>query len=292
MTKGTRIFALALLALACVGLAPAQVSVSLKLGKRNFLAGESVPIEVTLTNLTGTELAYQSTDSSSWIDFIVNSNRCVPMTPAGKPAFGAVRIPSGRAIVRTVDLAQLYPLTELGNYSVYAIVRPPGQPRGGIQSNRHLFTINTAKPYWSEKVGVPGSRTKTREFRLIQFNNASKHQLYAQVADGNTGRILTTHHLGEVLMLRKPSVTVDSSLTMHVLYMISPKFWGHARITPDGKFLGRDLYQPSASGDPVLAKLNDGSVKALGGLYYDPKAAEEAAKRTRKASDRPDFIYE
>jgi hypothetical protein len=79
---------------------------------------------------------------------------------------------------------------------------------------------------------------------------------------------------------------------MHVLYLITPTFWGHARIDPTGKFLGRDLYKPSNAGDPVLAKSTSGKVIAVGGIFYDPKA--EAARRAqeRKASDRPDFIYD
>ncbi len=273
------------------GAARAQVTVELRFQKNNFLAGESVPVNVTITNFSGRELAFQGTRESNWIDFIVNSNRGVPLSPMARPAFGTVRIPSGKAIVRTVDLAQLYPIDELGNFSVYAIVRLPSQRTDGFQSNRHLFTVNSALPYWKQVVGVPGQRGRQNEFRLIQFNNDRRNQLFAQIADAKTGKILRTHFLGDVLMLRKPSVSVDSSLNMHVLYMMTPKFWGHARIAPDGRFLGRDLYQPLAS-DPVLAQMKDGSIRALGGKLYDPKEAEEAQKRSRKASDRPAFLYE
>ena len=279
--------------LACLaGFAQAQVSVQLRFGKTNFLAGEPVPVEVTVTNLSGQELAFQGNTRTQWIDFMVGSSRGVPMTPVAAPAFGAVRIPSGKALVRTIDLSQIYALTELGNHSVYAIVRLPNQGNGGFQSNRHLFTINTALPTWKQVVGVPGKPGVQHEFRLVKFNNDRKTQLYAQIADARNGRVLRTHHLGELLTVREPSVSVDSSLNMHVLFMINPKFWGHVRITPDGRFLGRDLYQPSAAGDPLLVKMTDGSIKAVGGILYDPKAAEEEERNNRRASDRPDFIYE
>ncbi|MBB5350379.1 hypothetical protein HNR46_000603 [Haloferula luteola] len=280
---------LGLVSLACPALA--QVTVDIRLEKRNYLAGESIPLSVTVTNLSGQELAFQGTTETNWIDFMVNSTRGVPLTPLAKPAFGAVRIPTGKALTRTIDLAQLYALDDLGNFSVYAIVRLPGQGTNGFQSNRHLFTVNTSQPYWKQVVGAPGKRGGQNEFRLIQYNNTGKNQLYAQLADARTGKILRTHYLGDVLMLRKPSVTIDSSLNMHVLFMMSPKFWGHATIAPDGRFLGRELYQP-AGGDPVLAQMTDGSIKTLGGILYDRKAAEEARKATRKASDRPAFLYE
>ncbi|WP_338684301.1 hypothetical protein [Haloferula helveola] len=271
--------------------ASAQVSVDLRFQKTSFLAGEPIPVTVSLTNLSGADLTFAGSVRKPWIDFIVNSTRGVPLSPLGKPAFGAVKIPAGKTVAKSVDLTELYAFSEIGNFSVYSIVRLPNQTTGGYQSKRHLFTITTAKPYWSQVVGVPGKTGRSNEFRLVQFTAGRKNQLYAQVADAKTGRILRTHHLGEVLMLKKPTVAVDSSLNMHILYLITPTFWGHARISPDGSFIGRDLYKPGAT-DPGLARLEDGTIKAVGGVPYDPKAEAEAREKNRKASDRPDFIYE
>jgi len=251
-----------------------------------------VPLGVTVSNLSGSELTFAGSQTMPWIDFIVTSSRGVPLTAIGKPAFGAVRIPSGKAMSRTVDLNKLFALRELGNYSVYAIVRLPGQERGGYQSRRYLFTVSNAKPYWSQVVGDPKRPGKSQQYRLVQFTGGKKNQLYVQIATHPGGAIVRTHHLGEVLMFRKPSVTIDTSLNMHVLYLITPSIWGHARVAPDGSFLGRDLYRSSAAGDPGLAKLEDGSVRAVGGIPYDPKAEAEEQRKTRKVSERPDFIYE
>ena len=272
--------------------AAAQVSVDLRFGKSSFLHGEPIPITVSLTNLTGRDLKFQGTTESAWIDFIVNSTRGVPLTAVSKPAFGAVVIPAGKTVAKTVDLASLYSFRELGNFSVYSIVRLPGQGHRGYQSRRHLFTVSSAKPHWSQVVGVPGKPGKTHEYRLIQFTGDTKNQLYAQVADAKTGAVIRTHHLGEVLMFREPTVTIDGDLTMHVLYLITPTFWGHARISPEGKFLGRDLYKPTNAGDPKLAKNTAGKVITVGGILYDAKAEAEARAKERKASDRPAFIYE
>lgn len=272
--------------------AAAQVSVDLKFAKSSFLNGEPIQIGVSLTNLSGRDLTFQGTTESAWIDFIVNSTRGVPLAAMSKPAFGAVKIPAGKTVAKTVDLNQLFSFRELGNFSVYAIVRLPGQGNQGYQSRRHLFTVSSAKPYWSQVVGVPGKPGQTREYRLIQFTGGAKNQLYAQLADAKTGAVLRTHHLGEVLMFRKPTATIDGDLTMHALYMITPSFWGHARMNPEGAFLGRDLYKPGASGEPKLAKNSAGKVITVGGIPYDAKAEAEARAKERKASDRPAFIYE
>ncbi|MGE9271349.1 MAG: hypothetical protein ACQKBU_11155 [Verrucomicrobiales bacterium] len=272
--------------------AAGQISVDLRFTKTSFLNGEPIPLTVSLTNLAGRDVVFQGTRESAWIDFIVNSTRGVPLTPLGTPAFGAVKIPAGKTVAKTVDLTQLFAFRELGNFSVYSVVRLPGQGNAGYQSRRHLFTVSSAAPYWSQVVGVPGKPGRTHEFRLIQFTGDRKNQLYAQVADHKTGQVIRTHHLGEVLMFRKPTVDIDSSLNMHVLYLITPTFWGHVRVDPAGNFLGRDLYKPSPTGDPRLAKNSQGAIVTVGGSFYDPKAEAERQAKERKASERPAFIYE
>lgn len=283
----------ALIALfALTGMAHGQVSVDLELPRRSFLSGESIPVRVSITNLSGGELVFQGSQQQPWIDFIVKSSRGVPLTPVGQPAFGAVRIPASKTLARTVDLNQIFGFSELGNFSIYAIVRLPDQRTAGFQSRRYLFTIASAKPTWSQVVGVPGRKGASHEFRLIRFSSDQKDNLYAQVADHKTGRILSTHRLGEALSLRKPTVAIDAGLNMHVLYLATPSFWGHARISAEGKYLGHELYRPGPVGDPRLVRLEDGSVKAVGGILYDPEKEAEARKKNRKASDRPGFIYE
>ena len=272
--------------------ASSQVQVSLQMPKSSYLHGESVQVGVKITNLSGQNLVFQGSAQQSWIDFMVNSSRGVPLTPVGSPAFGTVKIPAGKTVTRSVNLNKLYSLNDLGNYSVYAIVRPPGRNSGGFQSQRHLFTVSTAKPYWSQIVGVPGKKGESREYRLIQFTGGRKLMLYIQVTNAKTGYVLRTHGLGESIMFRKPTVAVDGALTMHVLYLATPDIWGHARVNPDGEFLGRDLYKSSNLGDPSLVKLEGGKIRASGGIPFDPKAEAARKAKTRKASERPAFIYD
>jgi hypothetical protein len=267
----------------------AQVSVDLRLPRRTFLNGETIPLTVSISNLSGDSLRFQGTARQPWIDFIVKSSRGVPLIPTGRAAIGRIEIPAGKTLGRTIDLNQLFSFSELGNYSIYAIVRLPDQRTGGFQSRRHLFNIATAKPSWSQVVGVPGKKGQNHEMRLVRFSSDRKDRLYAQVADQKTGRILRTHHLGEALSLRKPSVALDQQLHMHVLYLATPSFWGHVEVSPEGKLVRQDIYRPGPGGAPQLARLTSGQVKPVGGILYDPDAAAKARKNTRKASDRPDF---
>lgn len=271
--------------------ATAQIDVKLQMARKTFVAGESIPVSISITNNSGQDLVFQGTNRLGWIDFTVTSNRGVPMTPLGKPTFGAVKIPLGQTMARTIDLAQMFPLQTMGNYSVYGVVRLPGQTNDGFISNRLLFNVNTARPYWSQKVGVPGKAGQTREYRVLNFTGSQKTTLYAQVVDSRTGNPLQTHSLGEVLMFRKPSVALDNRQVMHVLYLIGPTVWAHARVGPDGALLGRELHKRGAGPDPILVTLSSGIVQVGNSIPYDPKAEAEARSRVRKASDRPAFIF-
>ena len=273
----------------CLTTARAQVEVRLKMGRNNFVSGESVPAELTVTNRSGQDLVFQGSNRAGWLEIMVNSLSGNPLTPLAQPAFGAVKIPLNQAMSRTIDLAQLYPLQTAGNFSVYAVVRLPGQSRDGFGSNRLTFNMNSARPYWTQKIGLPGKPGQGREFRVLEFNNGSKTMLYAQVLDTRTGGAVRTHPLGEVLMFRKPSVTLDNRQVMHILYLMSPEMWGHVRVAADGQLLGRELHKRGAGSDPVLLTSQDGIVQVANSIPYDPKAEAEARGKVRKASDRPTF---
>lgn len=270
----------------------AQIDVKLQMARTTYVSGESVPVSVSITNNSGQDLVFQGNNRMGWIDFTVTSNRGVPMTPLGRPTFGAVKIPLGQTMTRTIDLAQMFPLQTMGNYSVYGVVRLPGQTTDGFISNRLLFNINTARPYWSQKVGVPGKAGQTREYRVLNFTGGQKNMLYAQVVDTRTGNPLQTHSLGEVLMFRKPTVALDNRQVMHVLYLIGPTLWAHARVGPDGTLLGRELHKRGAGPDPILVTLSSGIVQVGNSIPYNPRAEAEARGRVRKISDRPAFIFQ
>jgi hypothetical protein len=289
---GTRLlFPLVFLGL-CLATARAQIDVKLRMARNTFVSGEPIPLSVSVTNHSGQDIVFQGNNRVAWMDVTVKSLNGNALTPLGQPAFGSVKVPLGQTMSRTVDLARLYPLQTMGNYSVYVVVRLPGQTTDGFMSNRLLFNVNNARPYWTQKIGLPGKPGQGREFRVLEFNNGSRTNLYVQVTDTRTGAALQTHSLGEVLMFRKPTVTLDNRQVMHVLYLLGPETWGHARVAPDGKLLGRELHKRGGGSDPLLYTSKEGIVQVGNSIPYDPKAAAEARSKARKASDRPSFIFQ
>ncbi len=272
-------------------MAHAQLSTTLRLSKSQYLAGEPVIATVTITNHAGQELTFYGDGRMQWLTFILKNNRGEEVTPKGRAAFGKMKIKAGESMARQVDLSQIFYLSEPGNFSATALVHMPGDSGQGTSTNRVLFNQSPGVPYWKQKVGIAGKPGQTREFRVINFNGDDKAQIYVQIIDGRTGQNVRTFMLGEVLMLRKPLVTVDRKQRLHVMYLATPSMWVHCEIDTDGKLAQRQIHQRGAQGDPQLLTFADGTVRVANSIPYDEKAAAEAKAKVRKASDRPPITY-
>ncbi|MEY5012821.1 MAG: hypothetical protein RLY69_536, partial [Verrucomicrobiota bacterium] len=183
---------LAAFALFCIGQAEAQVSATLKMPKKQFLAGEQIIAVVTITNYAGRDLVFQSDGRFQWLDFSIKNSNGSPVSPRGRKLFGPMKIGAGQTLAREVDLTQNFQLSQPGNFSVSAVVHPPGDTTEGASTNRIYFSLSPGRPYWTQKVGVAGKLGQTREFRLLNFSADSKSQLYAQIVDGRSGESIRT----------------------------------------------------------------------------------------------------
>jgi hypothetical protein len=271
--------------------AQAQLATSLKLSKKQYLAGEPVIATVTITNHAGRELTFYGDGRTQWLDFVLKNHRGEAVSPRGRANFGKMKIRAGESLAREVNLAQFFLLGEPGSFTVNAVVRVPGSPGEGSATNRVSFNQSPGAPYWSQKVGIAGKTGLTREFRLINFSGDEKTQIYAQIIDGRTGQNVRTFLLGDVMMLRKPLATVDRQQRMHVMFLATPTMWVHCQIDTDGKLVERQIHQRGAQGDPQLLTFGDGTVRVSNSIPYDPKAAAEAKAKIRKATDRPPVSY-
>lgn len=276
--------------LLCAGLAHAQIAASLRLPKKQHLAGEPVIAVVTITNHSGRELVFQSDGRFQWLDFIVKKNNGAAVNPKNRVLFGPMKIQAGQTLARELDLSQHYQLSQPGNYTVSAVVQQPGNRESGTSTNRAFFNQTPGSLYWSQKVGVSGNSSQTREYRVLNFTGDSKSQIYAQIVDGATGQFVRTFLLGDVLMLRKPLCTVDRQQRLHVMFLATPTMWVHCVIDTDGKLVERQIHQRGPQGDPQLLTFGDGTVRVANSIPYDSKAAAEQRARIRKASDRPTII--
>jgi hypothetical protein len=282
------------MAFAVMGLshvADAQLATSLRLSKQQYMAGEPVIAIVTITNHAGQPLTFASDGRSQWLDFVMKNSHGEDVSIKGRSMFGKMTIKAGESLARQVDLSQNFQLEEPGNFSVTAVVHMPGDPTSGTSTNRTQFSQTPGALCWNQKVGIVGKTAKAREFRILNFNGDQSAQIYAQVIDSQTGQNVRTFPLGDILMLRKPLITVDRLQRMHVLFLATPTMWVHCEIDTDGKLVSREIHQRGDTGDPQLVTYGDGTVRVTNSLLYDQKAAAEAKAKVRKASDRPPGTY-
>lgn len=285
------IFSLLLATAAFTGTASAQLATSLKLPKQQYVAGEPVIASVTVTNHAGQTLTFAGDDRTPWLSFMMTDRKGGAVTTRGGSTFGKMTIRAGESMLREVDLSQHFQLSEPGTYTVSAVVRMPGSTTEGSSTNRVMFNQSPGAAYWTQKVGIPGKPGRTREFKILNFSGDEKSLLYAQVIDGNTGQNVRTFMLGEVLLLRKPLITVDRDQRMHVMFLATPTMWVHCVVDADGNLVDREIHKRAAQGDPQLLTYGDGTVRVANSIPYDVKAAAEAKAKIRKASDRPAGTY-
>lgn len=276
---------------ACLPVA-GQIDVKLELPRRQFIAGESIGAVVTISNHAGRDLVFQGDGRVSWLDFVIKDERGNPMTTPGSTQFRAVQIRAGQTMSREVDLSGMFRVSKLGAYSVYAVVRLPGERTSGFLSNRLLFNVTTARTYWSQKVGVAGRPGQVREFRLLTYSGDQRSSLYVQIIDDRTGHPLHTYSLGEVLMFRKPSATIDGQQRLHLLFLSTPSVWSHIVIDVNGRVVSRNLHKRGAVADPRLVTFGNGEVHVAGSRPYDPVAERQAKGRVHKISERPAILYQ
>jgi hypothetical protein len=274
-------------ALICAGSAHAQLASSLRITKKQHLAGEPVIAVVTITNHSGRELVFQSDGRFQWLDFVLRTSNGNAVNSKGRTLFGPMKIGAGQTLAREVDLSEHFQLGEPGNFTVSAVIHPPGSKVEGSSTNRVFFNQSPGRLYWSQRVGVSGRSGSTREYRILNFAGDTKSQIYAQIVDGDTGQNVRTFPLGDVLMLRKPLATVDRAQRLHVMFLATPVMWVHYVINTDGKVVDRQIHQRGPVGDPQLLTFGDGTVKVANSIPYDPKAAAQQRSTIRKASDRP-----
>lgn len=269
----------------------AQIEVSAQMSKREYVANEAVAVTITITNRAGRELYLHGDARNSWLDFNLKDGKGALLTTfGGNPGFKAVKVPAGRSVSQTVNLSEHYRVSTVSRYGGFATVRIHGDKETIYTSNRIHFNVTTARTIYSQKVGLPAQRT-TREYRVLKFNDGKKNQLYVEVEDERTGRILRTFPVGESLAFHKPQGTVDGQNNLNVLYLATPSVFVHAKVNPDGRLVTRDLFKRGATGEPRLVTFDNGEVKTAGGIPYNPEKEHAQRSKVRRLSERPANAY-
>jgi len=278
----------ALLLLSTSGALRAQVIVDLSIKRTLFLAYEPLLATVRITNLSGNQLLLADVEEKKWFGFEIETLSGSPIPP-NNPDYQIqpLQLGSGESISRTVNLTQLYPMTDFGSYRVRASVFA-NELNKYFSSPPLTVEITEGRLLWNQTVGLPsadGTSTGTRTISLLSHRLTDLTDLYLRIEDKESGIMYCTHNLGSFIAYGKPDILLDSDNTIHVLQNTSPREFVYSKVGLDGKILQRTSLQ-APKDRPQLKRASDGSVTVIGGFAYDPKASPTPTL-IPNLSDRP-----
>jgi hypothetical protein len=259
----------ALVLLASLAYASAQVTVEVTQDQQQFLAGESLPIAVRITNLSGQPLTF-GTDPD-WLTFEIASREGSVVPKLGDaPVVGEFVLESSKVAIKRVDLAPYFALQRAGNFLVTAIVRLKGWNRELASPPKHFDVIQGVK-IWEQEVGVPratnsaAAEPEIRRYALQQANYyRSQMRLYLRVTDFY-GRLIRVFPVGPVVSFGSPERQVDRVSNLHLLFQEGASSFNYTVCNLDGQVVIHQTYD-STDSRPRLRVDDNGDIRVHGGI--------------------------
>lgn len=270
----------------------AQVQVQLKISRRLFICYEPIIATVSITNLTGRDLTLSDAPPEKWFGFDILNSQDSPIPPrAVDYHLEPITIPAGQTMKRSVNLVNLYPVTDFGIYRVRAAVFVA--PLNRYASSQAVpIEVTEGKTLWQQTVGVPDGQKgagESRSYTLLSFRQSNANMLYVRVEDRDKGTVFGTYPIGRMIVGYEPQVEIDPLNQLHVLQMVEPKSYYYTRIGANAELLGQQAFIELKT-RPRLKKMAGGDVEVVGGHIVEEKTASAAAAQMAagpKISDRP-----
>jgi len=271
----------------------AQVTVDLSIKRTIFVAYEPLLATVRITNLSGQKLMLADVEAKKWFGFQIETLAGSPVPPIDPDyEIPPLELGEGESITRTVNLTQLYPLSDFGSYRVRATVYS-AQLSSFFSSPPLTVEITDGRLVWQQAVGAPaapGIVPGTRTISLLTHRLEDKTDLYLRIEDKSSGIVYCTHRLGDIIAYGKPDILLDSTNGIHVLQNNVPREFIYSKIGLDGAILERLSYN-APKNRPQLVRQPDGGVAVIGAIPFDPKATPTPGIMA-KLSDRPSLPAE
>ena len=264
--------------------AAAQVEVQLTPNRTDYVAGEGVGLNLTITNHTDAPLKLEDANGRPWLNIILTQRgMSSPVIPKEKSGFPPVTIAPGSQRTVPVNMRDKFALDMPGSFrAVATILLPDG--RTTYTSNRALFNITTGGCVRSFPIQSRGRRLEL-SVRLVR--TAKQEGLFGQVVDMDTKRAVGACYMGRYMNFMQPRVLMDGSQNVHVLCQSTPEFFTYSVMNNRGQRLSYQVYR-RAPGAPVDLVNTGKGFRPVGLIPYDPKAeAKKQKEKVHTTSERP-----
>lgn len=267
--------------------AHAQLSVNLEVKRRTFLRHEPILVTISITNLSGRDIILQD-GASPWFGFTVLHGSDQTVLSPRNPDYGLdpLDLKLGQSIKRTINLVDLYPISELGFYRVRANIYSSAHDKY-FPSRTVTLDIEDGRTVWKQQVGVPDTFRNagaTHEYRVIAAIGGSHNYLYVRVSEPDSGKVMGCYRIAPLLDSSQPDLQLDNTNTLHALVLVAPKTYKLTQIGVNGEVFGQWTYDAPKS-RPALRRDETGNVDVVGGVRRAAPVA--GATPAPKLSDRP-----
>jgi hypothetical protein len=276
-------------ALACAGTASAQITVGISIKERFHIVHEQIVATVSLTNLAGRDITLSDTPQYQWFSFRITTGDDRVILPRDLHyKLLPLSVKAGETVKRSVDLHELYDISELGTFKIQANIYSDGLDK--FFSSRPTFAeVTDGRTLWKKAVGVPEGMPgagQTRVFTLLSHTRGESSLLYARVQDQDDGSVYCTFPIGRLLDGMPPQAEFDSANNLYVLQATGSRAYTLTKITPNGKFAGQTNYT-APKGRPNLRRTPEGALQIVGGHREADVAQNLTPEPPPKLSDRP-----
>lgn len=292
----------------------AQLDVKINTPQGEFVAYESIPVGVAVTNRSGRDIVLAAPEGQDWLEFRVFRGNLAVQRVAAPGTFESTILKAGQTITKTLDLSTFYSMSAYGFYTYQANVYF-SPARTWISSNRESARVVGARDLWTETFGTQrdrpadeeqlsqfellndpgGSRVMTlRTHKMMKYLGNDKSYLYYQLEDPNTQTVHTCYRLGELIDLRPPRFGIDSENHAHALFMIRPQLYAKIEIDTKGNVIESlsKFYREHNNSIPTLQAAPNGGIVVTGGREYDPEKTREIRRSMRRLSDLPQGLID
>ncbi|NQU11016.1 hypothetical protein HQ590_09515 [bacterium] len=257
---------LALVWIAVVGQAGAQLAVRLRLEQENLLLYEPIRATVVLRGTSARPVDLAGVGEESWLSFLVTDGNSRTVAALGGDVPEApLRVDPGRVVQRTLDLLPRYDIRARGSYRIQAVVRVAGR---SIFSSPQPITVLHGTELWSDTAALLGAepgREDTRTYSLVNKRERNHEVLYAGIRDPEHDLIYGMVRLGPYVPMAAPQALVDPQGRVHILFRHAPSALAYICLDAQAQVVDRGVYSDLMS-VPRLKIDDEGEVTVTGGL--------------------------
>lgn len=257
----------------------AQLEVSLKPQRQEYMLGEDIYVELMLYNNSDTSLVLDRTPEHPWLSIIARrAGENTDLSPKVRANFPKVVLGPAQKMAYKINLNQIYSMPIDGTYRVNAVVCLPDR-KTSFTSPRARFRISNGALIKKFTTHVRGNRLEMRA-KLSRIDG--RDAIFGQVADADSGRVLGAAHMGQYLNFMEPRLLLDAKQNLHMFFQSTPEFFTYSILSTTGKCRHSQIYK-RVPGVPLDLVSAGGDIRVIGAApYVKPKDGEH-----KDAGERP-----